>query len=98
MHLFRPTFRMVNRLSDLHKLSNTSLLADLITGRGLICGAAVICAEIEKCRLLGSMFPQFGHLVHATCNRLLLFSLIPALGFVPLSLLSCVFLLALRKC
>jgi hypothetical protein len=44
------------------------------------------------------MFAQFGHLVGAGWNGVFLFALIPALGFVSLSLLPCVFLLALCEC
>jgi len=42
-------------------------------------------------------FAQFGHLIHAAFHGPLLFSLVPALCFVPLSLLPCVFFLALCK-
>ena len=44
------------------------------------------------------MFSQFGHLIDAAFHGLLLFALDPALGFVPLSLLSRVFLLPFGKC
>jgi len=44
------------------------------------------------------VFAQFGHLVDSACNSFFLFSLIPALCFVPLSLLARVFLLALCEC
>jgi hypothetical protein len=69
----------------------------MVTGGGLLRSVRILCAKIEKRCLLRSVFAQFGHLVHAACNSLLLFSLIPALCFVPLSLLPCVFLLALCK-
>src|SRR5215813_2783595 len=67
-------------------------------GGGLLHSVRLLCADIEKCCLLCSMFTQLSHLVHAAGNSFLLFSLIPALCFVPLSLLPCVFLLALCKC
>src|SRR5215469_394328 len=73
-------------------------LAEVLTGGGLLRSASVLRAEIEKRCLLRGMLAQFGHLVDAACNRLLLFSLIPALCFVPLSLLPRVFLLALCEC
>jgi len=44
------------------------------------------------------MFSQFGHLVYAALDRLILLSLTPALCLVPLSLLPRLFLLALGKC
>jgi hypothetical protein len=44
------------------------------------------------------MFAQFGHVVDGAYDRLLLLALTPALGFVSLSLLARVFLLALCKC
>jgi hypothetical protein len=72
-------------------------LVDVVTG-GLLYRVRLLWAEIEKCGLLSSMFAQFGHLVHAARNSLLLFSLIPALCFLALSLLPCVFLLALCEC
>jgi len=71
------------------------LLTNVVTGCGVIRGASFLYAKIEKCRLLSGMFAQFGHLVHTAHNGLLLFSLIPALCLVPLSLLPRVFLLAL---
>ncbi|HKF04863.1 MAG TPA: hypothetical protein VKB49_21255 [Candidatus Sulfotelmatobacter sp.] len=74
------------------------LLVDVAILVGRIRGVLVSCAEIEERRLLCGMLVQFSHLVDAACNRLLLFSLIPALCFVPLSLLPCMFLLALCKC
>ena len=73
-------------------------LGGLVTGMGLFGGVSLVCAEIEKRCLLGSMFLQFGHFVHAPGNHLVLFPLISALEFVALSLLSCVFLLPLGKC
>jgi hypothetical protein len=74
------------------------LLADVAILGGRLRGVLVSCAEIEERGLLCGMLAQFSHLVDAACNRLLLFSLIPALCFVPLSLLARVFLLALGKC
>jgi hypothetical protein len=74
------------------------LLADVVIMGGRLRGVLVCCAEIEERRLLCGMFAQFSHLVDAAGNSLLLFSLIPALRFVPLSLLARVFLLALGKC
>ena len=74
------------------------LLADVaILGRRLR-GVLVSCAEIEERRLLCGMLAQFSHLVDSACNSFFLFSLIPTLCFVPLSLLARVFLLALGKC
>jgi hypothetical protein len=58
----------------------------------------VLCSDIEECRLLCGMFAQFGHLVDAAWNGVFLFALIPALCFVSLSLLPCMFLLALCEC
>jgi hypothetical protein len=66
----------------------------VVTG-GFFHSVGVVCAKVEKRCLLRSMLAQFGHLVHAAFLGLLLFSLIPALGFVALSLLTRVFLLAL---
>jgi hypothetical protein len=54
----------------------------VVTAGGLIRSASVLCAKIEKRCLLRSVFAQFGHLVHAACNSLLLFSLISALPAV----------------
>jgi hypothetical protein len=73
------------------------LLAVVVTG-GLVRGAIVVYAKVEKRCLFCSVFTQFRHLVHGTCNRFFLLSLIAALCFVPLSLLPCVFLLALCEC
>ena len=73
------------------------LLAVVVTG-GLVRGARVLCAKIEKRCLLRSMFAQFGHLVHGARNSLLLFPLISALCFVPLSLLPGMFFLTLCEC
>ena len=70
----------------------------MVAWAGLLCGVCILSAEIEERRLLCSMFAQFSHLVDAAGNSLLLFPLTPALRFVPLSLLACVFLLALCKC
>ena len=70
----------------------------MVTLRGPLLSVLVICAKIEERRLFCGMFPQFGHLVDSARKRLLLFSLSPALCFVSLSLLPCVFLLALCKC
>ena len=74
------------------------LLGAGVSGGGLLRAVAFLCANVEKSCLLRSVFAQFGHFVHAAGNSLLLFPLIPALCLVPLSLLPCVFLLALRKC
>jgi hypothetical protein len=53
--------------------------------------------NVEERRLCCCMFAQLGHLIDTALGRLLLFSLIPAFGLVPLSLLPCVFLLAFCK-
>jgi hypothetical protein len=74
------------------------LLADVVILGGRLRGVLVSCAEIEERRLLCGMFAQFGHLVGAAWNGVFLFALIPALCFVSLSLLPCVFLLALCEC
>ena len=82
----------------LHELAKLELLVDVVTVVGPLGIVHVFCAEIEERRLLCGMFAQFGHLVDSACNSLLLFSLISALRFVPLSLLPRVFLLALCEC
>jgi len=74
------------------------LLADMVILRRRRRGVLVSSAEIEERRLLCGMFTQFSHLVDSACNRFFLFSLAPTICFVPLSLLACVFLLALGKC
>ena len=79
-------------------LAAHDLLADVVIPGGRLRGVLVSCAEIEERRLFCGMLAQFSHLVDAACNRLLLFPLTPALCFIPLSLLTCVFLLALCKC
>jgi hypothetical protein len=58
----------------------------------------VLRSDIEECRLLCCMPAQFGHLVDVAGNSVLPFPLTPALRFIPLSLLPCVFLLALCEC
>ena len=86
-------------LADLPScLAAHDLLADVVILGGRLRGVLVSCAEIEERRLLCGMFTQFGHLVDSACNSFFLFSLIPTLCFVPLSLLARVFLLALCKC
>ena len=82
----------------LHQPAKPKLLVEVVTLGGLLSIVLVSRAEIEERRLLCGMFAQFSHLVDSASNSLLLFSLIPALCFVPLSLLPCVFLLALCKC
>jgi len=52
---------------------------------------------IEKCCLLCRVLTQFGELVDAAGGRFFLFSLVPALFFIALPLLPCVFLLTLCK-
>jgi hypothetical protein len=74
------------------------LLADVVILGGRFRSVLVLCAEIEEGRLLCGMLAQFRHLVDSTCNSFFLFSLIPTLCFVPLSLLARVFLLALCEC
>lgn len=78
-------------------LQNRSSSSTWLPVRRLL-GIFVLCANIEERRLLCGVFAQFRHLVHRTCNRLLLFSPIFALRFVSLSLLPRVFLLALCEC
>jgi hypothetical protein len=73
------------------------LLAEVVTG-GLLGSSNVLCAKIEKRRLLRGVFAQFCHLVDAAANILLLFSLTSPLCFVALSLLPCVFLLTFCEC
>lgn len=80
------------------ELAKLELLVDVVAVGGLLGIVFVSGAEIEERRLLRGMFAQFGHLVDSAGNRLLLFSLIPALHFVSLSLLPRVFLLALCEC
>jgi len=70
----------------------------MVSGSAALGGVRLLYADIEERCLFGSMLPQFGELVDATGSRLLLFSLIPALCFVALFLLSFVFFLTLGKC
>ena len=69
-----------------HEPAEPKLLVEVVTlgGLGIV---LVFRAEIEERRLLCGMFAQFSHLVDYAGNSLLLFSLTPALCFVPLSLL-----------
>jgi hypothetical protein len=92
-----PTHNLFPQRIKPAKNCKLELLVDVVS-RGFLGTASVLCAKIEKRCLLGSVFAQYGHFVHAICRKLLLFSLIPALCFVTLSLLPCVFLLALGKC
>src|SRR5215469_16428215 len=81
----------------LRQTCNHASLADAGIGRGLIRSFSFFHTNVEKRRLCCSMFAQFGHLIRAAFHRLLLPSLVPALCLVPLSLLPCVFFLALCK-
>lgn len=75
------------------------LVADVwIILLGVLGSVRIVCAEIEERRLLSGMFSQFSHLVDGAWNSVFLFALTPALGFVSLSLLARMFLLALGKC
>ena len=75
-----------------------NLLAGTVTGAGMLRVIRFLGPKIKQRRLCCGMFAQLGHFVRAALRRLLLFSLNPALGFVPLSLLPCLFLLSLSKC
>jgi hypothetical protein len=57
----------------------------------------LIGTHLKHGGLGGRVFAQLGHLVNAAFYGLFQFSLLPALCFVPLSLLPCLFFLALRK-
>jgi hypothetical protein len=59
--------------------------------------SGLIRAQLEHGSLSGSVLAQLGHLVNAAFQGLFQFSLLPALCFVPLSLLPGLFFLALRK-
>ena len=95
------TCRTLNSLSarSFDSLVKPQLVADvrLILLR-VLHSLRIVCSDIEERLLLCGMLAQFSHLIDTACNTLLLFSLIPALCFVPLSLLPCVFFLALCKC
>ncbi len=69
-----------------------------VTGTVVLRVIRVLCSQVKQRRLGRGMFAQLSHFVSAALGRLLLLSLNPALGLVPLSLLSCLFFLSLRKC
>jgi len=68
MRIFlQPTVHTHNLFPQGIKLSKAcklELLVDVVT-RGFLSSASVLCAKIEKRRLLGTVFAQFGHFVHA---------------------------------
>ena len=82
----------------LPQICNHESLADVAIGTGLLRSFIFLDTNVEQRRLFCSMFTQFGHLIHAAFHGLLLPSLAPALCLIPLSLLPCVFFLALCKC
>jgi len=90
-----PPFRFEIWLPG-HASSHGSL-ADMVIWPGLIRSFSFFRANIEQRRLCCSMFAQFGHLIRAAFDRLLLPSLVLALCLILLSLLPGVFFLALGK-
>ena len=67
---------------------------DLLATVGVV---AWLDAQVEHGGLSGGVFTQFGHLVGFALDGFLLLFLVSAFQFVALSLLPCLFFLALRK-
>jgi len=80
-------------------LQSTELLFDteFAVWSRFLCIIGLIFTNVEQCCLGGRVFSQFGHFIDAARLRFLFFSLSPAFGFFPLSLLTCLFLLTLGK-
>ena len=92
--LLQANFCQAHSPSPNYRLKH-ELLAAVVSGR-LFRGSSVLGAHIEKRGLLFRVPAHFSHFVDAA-NGLFLFALIPALCFVPLSLLPCLLLLTLGE-
>ena len=80
-------------------MQSTELLFDteFAVWSRFLCIIGLIFTNVKQCCLGGRVFSQFGHFIDAARLRFLFFSLSPAFGFFPLSLLTCLFLLTLGK-
>lgn len=74
------------------------LVRETAAGCGVVGAVGFLFSEIEQGRLGCGVFTEFSHLIDTAGLRFFLFALRPALRFVSLSLLTCLFFLALCEC